>query len=375
MLPTDDSAEPDTELIDALEPAMLTVPGAIGMLIGSPHARRGSFWHDYQRHFGVDGDPVLVWQSDTKTMNPSASDSLHRAEVCRGRGRGADASIGAQFRSDLEAFISREVLDGDDARPARIAAERGRACGVRGSERRRGRFDDAGDCAQRGGKIVLDAVREVRAPFDPDEVTRQFAFELRRYRRARGGRGPLRGRVAGVAVPGVRYSVRQAERDKSEIYRLCIPLLMSGTVELLDLPVLARQMLALERRTTRTGKELIDHPRGQRDDVVNAVCGAMVEASEREARAAARKTVAVILPTSDGAWRRPFFEGRPRRQPVVVARSDPRESREMIATRRLAHAAIATRQRARAEAEAADALVFEAERGRVLGALLKGVKA
>ena len=111
MLPTDDSAEPDTELIAALEPAMLTVPGAIGMLIGSPHARRGAFWKDYRQHYyGVDGDPVLVWQADTRTMNPSVS-AAYIAKAYAEDDVIARSEFGAQFRSDLEAFISREVLE------------------------------------------------------------------------------------------------------------------------------------------------------------------------------------------------------------------------------------------------------------------------
>ena len=44
-------------------------------------------------------------------------------------------------------------------------------------------------------------------------------------------------------------------------------------IELLDDPRLINQLCALERRTARSGRELIDHPPGGHDDVVNTVAG------------------------------------------------------------------------------------------------------
>ena len=55
-----------------------------------------------------------------------------------------------------------------------------------------------------------------------------------------------------------------------------LPLLNSRTVALLDNECLQRQLLGLERRTARSGRDQIDHPRGARDDLANAVAGAIV---------------------------------------------------------------------------------------------------
>jgi hypothetical protein len=52
-------------------------------------------------------------------------------------------------------------------------------------------------------------------------------------------------------------------------------------VELLDLSRLARQLQGLERRTTRGGKDSIDHAPGGHDDVANAVCGVLANITER----------------------------------------------------------------------------------------------
>lgn len=108
--PTDDSANPDTEILNAIRPAMATVPGALLLCISSPYARRGELWRADREHFGKDGDDVLVWQADTRTMNPTVSQTVidrayaEDAAVAR-------AEYGAQFRSDVESFISREALD------------------------------------------------------------------------------------------------------------------------------------------------------------------------------------------------------------------------------------------------------------------------
>jgi hypothetical protein len=47
---------------------------------------------------------------------------------------------------------------------------------------------------------------------------------------------------------------------------------------LLDIPRLASQFCALERRTGRGGRDSIDHSPGQHDDVANAVAGALLGA-------------------------------------------------------------------------------------------------
>ncbi len=58
----------------------------------------------------------------------------------------------------------------------------------------------------------------------------------------------------------------------------------SGRVLLLDIPRLEAQLIALERRTTRVGRDLVDHPPGGHDDVANAAAGALVTAMLAGAR-------------------------------------------------------------------------------------------
>ena len=73
---------------------------------------------------------------------------------------------------------------------------------------------------------------------------------------------------------GVEY--RTSDKVKSDIYVSFLPLVNSGEVELLDSKRLISQLCGLERRTSRAGKDSIDHGPHGRDDVVNSVAGALL---------------------------------------------------------------------------------------------------
>jgi hypothetical protein len=72
---------------------------------------------------------------------------------------------------------------------------------------------------------------------------------------------------------GVQYEV--ADKSKSDIYRDLLPLLNSRRVELLDNQRLIGQLVSLERRTARGGRDSIDHPPRAHDDIANSVAGVL----------------------------------------------------------------------------------------------------
>jgi hypothetical protein len=126
---------------------------------------------------------------------------------------------------------------------------------------------------------VVDLIREVRPPFSPEQVCRDFARELKRY----GIRVATADRYAAdFAVEAMRregITLKPASRAKSDLYKELLPLLNSGVVELLDNERLRNQLVSLERRTARGGRDSIDHPPGGHDDVANAVAGVVVLAA------------------------------------------------------------------------------------------------
>jgi hypothetical protein len=107
---SDESANPDAEIIAAIRPAMATVPGAMFLAASSPYARRGELYQAYRQHHGHDDAPVLVWQAATRVMNPTVPQRLIDEELERDPAK-ASAEYLAQFRSDVESFISLEVVD------------------------------------------------------------------------------------------------------------------------------------------------------------------------------------------------------------------------------------------------------------------------
>ena len=79
--PTEDSATPDQAIIEAIRPAMLTIPNSLLICASSPYARRGALWDSYRKHYGKDDAQVLVWRAPTLTMNPSRSSRGDRRGV------------------------------------------------------------------------------------------------------------------------------------------------------------------------------------------------------------------------------------------------------------------------------------------------------
>src|SRR2546430_7808897 len=104
------SADLDIEVINAIKPGMATIPKAMLLCASSPHARRGALWNAYRKHFGKDGDPVLVWQAATRDMNPSVPRRLIEKDLADDPARAQVAYL-AQFRTDVERFIPREIVE------------------------------------------------------------------------------------------------------------------------------------------------------------------------------------------------------------------------------------------------------------------------
>ena len=126
---------------------------------------------------------------------------------------------------------------------------------------------------------MLVSLVEKRSPFNPETVVAEFASILARYgvRTVIGDRYGAEWPVARFRVHGITYRV--SDHTKSELFASLLPLIMGDRVELLDHPRLVGQLVALERRVNRGGKDSIDHPPRGFDDVINAAAGALVAAA------------------------------------------------------------------------------------------------
>jgi hypothetical protein len=89
---------------------MATGAAALLLCVSSPYARRGALWEAYRAHYGQDGDPVLVWQADTRSMNPTVDEQVTTTAYEQEEAAAA-TEYGAEFRRDVESFVPREAVE------------------------------------------------------------------------------------------------------------------------------------------------------------------------------------------------------------------------------------------------------------------------
>jgi hypothetical protein len=273
----DESANPDSEILAALRPAMTTMlPDAMLLCASSPHAQRGALYDTFRKYYGRDDAPVLVWRASTLTMNPSVPKSVIDEAYERDPANAA-AEYDAQFRTDIESFVSREVIDACIVRNRYELPPMDKMQYVAFCDPSGGSADSMtlAIAHREGDRVVLDAVREVKPPFSPEQVVQDFAQLLKSYRVKK----IVGDRYAGLwprerfEAYGIHYE--PSAKPKSDLYRDMLPLLNGARAELLDHPKLMAQLCSLERRTARGGKDSIDHAPGAHDDVANCVAGVL----------------------------------------------------------------------------------------------------
>jgi hypothetical protein len=125
-----------------------------------------------------------------------------------------------------------------------------------------------------GNTVIIDAVREVRPRFSPEQVVEDFATLLKSYRimHVTGDRYAGEFPRELFRNHGIIYDL--AKNTKSELFRDLLPLLNSGKVMLPRNERLVSQIVSLERRVSPAGRETITHPDHGHDDLANAVAGA-----------------------------------------------------------------------------------------------------
>lgn len=293
---SDDCASPDTEIVNALRPAMANVPGSILLALSSPYARKGVLWKQHQRHYGKDGDPVLCWQAATPVMNPSLDRDII-ANAYQEDESAARAEWGAEFRSDLEDLfdfdaISRCVARGRQELPPATQTQYHGFVDPSGG--RRDSFT-LGIAHKDDERCVVDLIRGWRSPFNPSGVVAEISELLKAYRVTK----VCGDRYAGefprelFRQRGIHYEL--SAKTKSELYLALVSSVHGERIEIPDNEIMLRELRSLERRRGPSGKDRVDHPAGGFDDLANSLAG-VVEIVLRRARGA---TWEDVLPTED----------------------------------------------------------------------------
>jgi len=274
-----DGANPDKEIIAALRPALATLDGKL-IALSSPYAKRGALWDAHKRHFASDHPRILVAQAPSRVMNPTLPQEVVDQALADDR-EAAQAEYMAQFRSDIAAFLDLDLLH-ECKRPKPLELPVCRGVSYHGFVDPAGGGQDEftlsiahmeTDCT------VIDMVRGLKG--SPAQIVAEYAPILKGY-----GIGTVYGdRYAGrwprdeFEKHGIKYLT--SDYDRSALYLEFLAALNSGRVELPPDDKLLRQFAGLERRTSRGGRDSIDHAPGAHDDRANAVAGVVTHCKRR----------------------------------------------------------------------------------------------
>ena len=232
---SDESANPDIEIINAVRPALGTTSGLLAC-ISSPYARRGELWNAFKAEYGDKGDAsILVARGSTRDLNPSYEQAKIDREYERDAAY-AQAEYGGEFRTDVETFLAHEVVamsitEGVIERPYE---PRHKYVGFVDPSGGSGDSFTLAIAHKEGETSVIDVVRERKSPCEPPMVVEEFSHTLRRYHvnTVEGDHYAGEWPKSVFQLHGITY--QPAELTKSEIYRDALPLLNGRKAMLLS---------------------------------------------------------------------------------------------------------------------------------------------
>jgi hypothetical protein len=274
-----DFANPDTEILAAVRPGLLTTHGPL-LMVSSAYAKRGVLYDGYRRYFGPSGpDDILVAFGTSRDTNPSLSQAEIERELEKDPIRNR-AEYLSEFRCDVEGFIPREVVelcvrDYHELPPTPGFSYRcfvDAASGVVEG-------DSYAICVAHklGDRVVIDAIREARPPFSAYEVINSVLVPLCKAYNIHSVRGDAyAGELAREPIRRAGISYELAKKHKSELYvDPFLGMLNAGKIDLPRNDRAISQICSLERSVQRSGRDQISHPSHGRDDIANAIAGAV----------------------------------------------------------------------------------------------------
>jgi hypothetical protein len=272
------SAQPDVEIFRACAPALAATRG-IWIGISTGYRKLGLLYQRWRDHFGQDSSDILVVQGSSATFNPSLDlGIIERAKAADPEAAGSEWD--GEFRSDIAAFLDDATIDAaiDHARPLELPPRPGLRYGAF-ADPSGGRHDHFTLCIghKEDDVWICDVIRGRAPPFDPSSVVAEYAELLTEY----GIKSIVSDAYSAAWVQsafengqGIKHV--QSELPKGQLYLESLPLFMRGAVRLPNHPRLIRELRLLERRASRTGKDVIDHGRSGSDDWINSVVGALI---------------------------------------------------------------------------------------------------
>jgi terminase large subunit-like protein len=226
----EESTMRDEDLVTALRPSLVTTAGPM-LLISSPGTDIGVVHAIHRRHYGPQGDPlVLVVQSDSRSLNPKLDQKRIDREYIEDP-EAAQAEWGGQFRAPTTQYLPRHVIEaavspGVQERPP-VKLPSGFAyhafVDAAGGEGKDSFVLAIGRHShEKRDHVVVDCVREWKPPFNSETVVAACAEVLRHYG-IRGVAGDMYAKgwpTQAFARNGIEY--REVNQSASDLYAHCI---------------------------------------------------------------------------------------------------------------------------------------------------------
>ena len=184
----------------------------------------------------------------------------------------------AEFRSDLTALLEDELIEAaiEHGRPLELPP-RAEFSYVAFTDASAGRHDAfcVGIAHREGERVVVDVVRGRRPPFDPASVAAEYAELVKAYGCSIIVGDNFSGEWVARAFEVCGVSYRRAEQPKSALYLDGLQQFTRGQISIPDYAPLIRELRLLERRVSRSGRDVVDHPASGSDDYANVLFGSL----------------------------------------------------------------------------------------------------
>jgi hypothetical protein len=281
------AANADTAILDAVRPSLGTTGGPL-LILSSPYARKGEVFRLYEEHYGAKGDAdILVVHGATLDFHRSPELEAFVERALQRNPVAARAEYLAEFRSDLEGFVSLEVIRACTGAHVELPPAAGNKH-VAGLDLASGSGEDALGFSichhdRMLDKIVVDYVRAWQPPFSPSGVLAEVADICRAYdvETVIGDRFAYN--FAREMLRGADMGFRVSDKTTSVCFSELAPMLNANEVVLPRHQLLLDQLGSLERKPSSRGKEFIGHPPGGHDDIAAATAVAVTHCAFRDA--------------------------------------------------------------------------------------------
>jgi hypothetical protein len=276
----DGSSNPDKEVLRAVQPALAASGGEL-TCISSPYRRTGVLFERHRSFFGANDPRILVIQGASKIFNPTLSqasiDQAHADDP-----ESASSEWDGLFRADISSFLDDDLINAaiDTARPRELPPIKGKSY-VAYADASGGRVDAYTICIghkEPDGRFVADVVRGVAPPFNPADVTRQFAELVHEYGCRKVVSDNYSAEWVSAAWREAGLMHERSPQTASELYVEALPSFARNAISIPDVAPLIRELRQLERRVSRMGRDQVSHGPGGHDDHANALVGALRQA-------------------------------------------------------------------------------------------------